>query len=133
MIKHEDNKHNCQLCTHEFLGRCGIGIRNDVSMENEPCDNYHFGGTDERLKEIEGDSVFRHCTFTSVWDGGDEVTTNAVVNLYTKEVIPEKVDPDEIGYECEILEKEFVTMDDGTIHTVSPKNEMTENTEFWYQ
>ena len=94
---------------------------------------YHFGGADERLKEIEGDEVFRYCTLTSVWDGGDEVTTNAVVNLHTKEVMPEQVDPDEIGYECDILEKEFITMDDGTVHAVSSKDEMTEGTEFWYK
>jgi hypothetical protein len=48
------NKHNCQLCKNEFLGRClGKEYGKDVSLNNEPCDEYKFGGTEERLHEIE--------------------------------------------------------------------------------
>lgn len=53
-ITHEMNKHNCQLCQLEYLGRCFGKYRGkDVSVENEPCEDYKFGGTEERLLEIE--------------------------------------------------------------------------------
>ena len=53
-ISHEMNKHNCQLCKHEFCGCClGKKYGEDVSLDNEPCDEYEFGGTEERLHEIE--------------------------------------------------------------------------------
>ena len=51
-ITHEMNKHNCQLCNYEFLGRC-MKYGEDVSRDNEPCDEYEFAGTEERLHEIE--------------------------------------------------------------------------------
>ena len=51
-ITHEMNKHNCQLCKYEFLGRC-LKNGEDVSWDNEPCDEYEFAGTKERLQEIE--------------------------------------------------------------------------------
>ena len=45
--------HNCQLCKKEWLGRCfGNHYGQDVSMNNEPCAGYEFGGTAERLQEI---------------------------------------------------------------------------------
>lgn len=54
-ISHEMNKHNCQLCVNEYLGRCWYtsNYGKDVSTENEPCSHYEFGSTEERLKEIE--------------------------------------------------------------------------------
>lgn len=54
-ISREQNKHNCQLCKSEWLGRC-FNARNhgkDVSIDNEPCESYEFDGTPERLAEIE--------------------------------------------------------------------------------
>lgn len=48
------NMHNCQLCRKEWLGRCfGKKYGKDVSVDNEPCKCYEFGGSEERLKEIE--------------------------------------------------------------------------------
>lgn len=46
--------HNCHLCKKEWLGRCfGKYHGKDVSVEDTPvCDEYVFGGTEERLKEI---------------------------------------------------------------------------------
>lgn len=53
-ITHDMNKHNCQLCKFEWLGRCmGQHYGADVSVDNEPCAYYVFGGSEERLKEIE--------------------------------------------------------------------------------
>lgn len=38
----------------EWLGRCfGKKYGKDVSVDNEPCKCYEFGGSEERLKEIE--------------------------------------------------------------------------------
>ena len=52
------NRHNCQLCKYEFLGRCLYenNYGKDVSLENEPCSNYKFAGSPERLKEIESNN-----------------------------------------------------------------------------
>lgn len=53
-ITPEQNKHNCQLCRKEWLGRCfGKKYGEDVSGNNQPCECYEFGGTQERLAEIE--------------------------------------------------------------------------------
>lgn len=53
-ITKEMNMHNCQLCRKEWLGRCfGKKYEKDVSVDNEPCKYYEFGGSEERLKEIE--------------------------------------------------------------------------------
>ena len=54
-MKIKKKGHNCQLCKNEFRGRCFCvkyyGM--DVSVENTPvCEQYHFNGTPERLKEI---------------------------------------------------------------------------------
>ncbi len=47
--------HNCHLCKKEWLGRCfGKHYGKDVSVDDTPvCDEYEFGGSAERLKEIE--------------------------------------------------------------------------------
>ena len=53
-ITKEMNMHNCQLFRKEWLGRCfGKKYGKDVSVDNEPCKCYEFGGSEERLKEIE--------------------------------------------------------------------------------
>ena len=48
--------HNCHLCKKEWLGRC-FGLKHygkDVSLDDEPvCEEYEFGGSVERLREIE--------------------------------------------------------------------------------
>lgn len=49
-IKPEDNKHNCQLCKTEWLGRC-LNNGNDVSVKNKPCQFYVFAGTKEKLEK----------------------------------------------------------------------------------
>lgn len=70
--------------------------------------------------------MIKEATFTSVWDGGIEITTNCKVNLETKEVFDiEKVDVDGL----EILEEEYVTID-GKQHSVS--NDKNGETEYWW-
>ena len=56
-ISPEENRHNCQLCEYEWLGRCfNKYCGKDVSMDNEPCEFYSFGGSEERLAEIEANN-----------------------------------------------------------------------------
>ncbi len=69
--------------------------------------------------------MIKNATFTSVWDGSYEVTTNCKVNTETKEVFDiEKVDID-----ADVLEYEYVTLD-GNEYSVSNDNE---DTDFWYE
>lgn len=48
-------EHNCHLCVYEWLGRCfGKYYGKDVSVDDTPvCEFYLYGGSEERLKEIE--------------------------------------------------------------------------------
>jgi hypothetical protein len=70
--------------------------------------------------------MIKNATFTSVWDGGYEVTTNCKVNTETKEVFD--VEIAEVDDSLDILEAEFVTID-GVDYPVS--NDCT--TDYWYE
>ena len=50
-------EHNCHLCKKEWLGRCfGKYHGKDVSVNDMPiCEEYVYGGSEEYLKEIEGE------------------------------------------------------------------------------
>ena len=70
--------------------------------------------------------MIKNATFTSVWDGGDEVTTNCKVNIETREVFDiERVEVDD---SFDVLDTEFVTID-GVDYSVS--NDDT--AEYWYR
>jgi len=59
----------------------------------------------------------KHCSFTSVWDSGSEITTPATYDPKTGEVTPEcssNADPDG----C--LEREYITLEDGEEIDVCP-------------
>ena len=58
--------------------------------------------------------MIKNGTFTSVWDGGYEVTTNCKVNMETKEVF----DIESVDVDVDILEEEYVTID-GVDYSVS--------------
>lgn len=69
--------------------------------------------------------MIKNATFTSVWDGGCEVTTNCKVNIKTKEIFDiEKVDID-----ADVLEYEYITLD-GNEYSVSHDKD---DTDFWYE
>lgn len=69
--------------------------------------------------------MIKDATFTSVWDGGYEVTTNCKVNMETKEIFD--IEMAEVDDNLDILEAEFVTID-GIDYAVSNDN----ITEYWY-
>ena len=74
------------------------------------------------------DNMIKSATFTSVWDGGFEITTNCKVNMETREVFDVEMAE---GTEDLVndLNYEYVTID-GENHFVSYNGE--EDTEFWY-
>lgn len=49
-------------------------------------------------------------TFTSIWDGDTEITTDAELDTETGEVTCESIDVDDMDLEC--LEREFFTDED---------------------
>ena len=57
-------------------------------------------------------------TFTSVWDGGFEVTTNAELNEVTGEVIAESVDVEDL--DLEYLDHEYFSDEDGNDWKICP-------------
>lgn len=68
----------------------------------------------------------KNALFTSIWDGGYEITSNCKVNLETKEIY----DIDLINMEgLSIFEGEYVTIE-GTEYSVSQGN--TDNPDFFY-
>lgn len=78
-ITKEMNMHNCQLCRKEWLGRCfGKKYGKDVSVDNEPCKCYEFGGSEERLKEIENNMK----QWFTVKIGGNIMKRDLVDELY---------------------------------------------------
>lgn len=68
--------------------------------------------------------MIKNATFTSVWDGGCEVTSNCKVNTETKEVFDIGV----IDIDMDILEEEYVTIDN-----VDYPVSRDEDTEYWYE
>lgn len=71
--------------------------------------------------------MIKSATFTSVWDGGYEITTNCKVNTETKEVFD--IEPS-IGTEDLVneLDCEYVTIDEEDF----PVSSDNEETEYWY-
>ena len=71
--------------------------------------------------------MIKNATFTSVWDGGYEVTTNCKANTETKEVFDiEMANIDGLNG-LDNLEYEYVTID-GVEYSVSND----EDTDYWY-
>lgn len=71
--------------------------------------------------------MVENATFTSVWDGGYEITTNCRVNTETKEVFDI-----EVSYETEglvdVLDYEYITIN-GKDYSVSNNSKVTE---YWH-
>lgn len=69
--------------------------------------------------------MIKNATFTSIWDGGYDVTTDCKVNTETKEAFDiEKVDI----FDVENLDSEHITVD-GEVYAVSTDKTYTE---YWY-
>ncbi|MBQ3543483.1 MAG: hypothetical protein IJA34_00600 [Lachnospiraceae bacterium] len=72
--------------------------------------------------------MIKNATFTSVWDGGYEITTDCKVNTETKEVFDIEIS---VGTENLVneLDYEYITLD-GEDYSVSNDSE---NTQYWYE
>lgn len=53
--------------------------------------------------------MIKNATFTSVWDGGYEITSGCKVNTETKEVFD--IETIDVGDDLDVLEFEFITVD----------------------
>ena len=75
--------------------------------------------------------MIKNATFTSVWDGGYEVTTNCKVNMETREVFD--IELAEVDESLDILEKEYVVIDDVEYPVFQLSDITEEDNEFWYE
>ena len=69
--------------------------------------------------------MIKEATFTSVWDGGHEVTTACKVDMKSKEVFA--IETVFVG-EVDTLERQYITID-GVDYPVSDD---CDETDFWY-
>lgn len=73
--------------------------------------------------------MIKNATFTSVWDGGYEVTTNCKVDMETREVFD--IEMREVDESLEHLDNEYITID-GEDFDVFSVDEV-EDANFWYE
>ena len=73
--------------------------------------------------------MIKNATFTSVWDGGYEVTTNCKVDMETREVFDIKMR--EVDESLEHLDNEYVTIDGENFDVFSVDE--VEDANFWYE
>lgn len=77
--------------------------------------------------------MIKNATFTSVWDGGYEVTTNCKVDMETRAVFDIEVS---VGIEDFVneLDYEYITLD-GKNYAVLNANEEDDidKSDFWYE
>ena len=75
--------------------------------------------------------MIKNAKITSVWDGGYEITTNCKVNMETKEVFD--IELAEVDESLDILEKEYVVIDDVEYPVFQLSDITEEDNEFWYE
>lgn len=87
---------------------------------------------DDISKQVAGGSVVKSATFTSVWDGGYEVSSNCKVNMETHEVFDIEISSDGQGF-IEMLDYEYITVDgkDYSVFDTSEYNDISPS-DFWY-
>ena len=78
--------------------------------------------------------MIKNGTFTSVWDGGYEVTTDCKVNMETREVFDIKVNDnlDEIEG-LNSLDYEYITVDGEEFDVLNKDLNDVGVTDFWYE
>ena len=75
--------------------------------------------------------MIKNAKFTSVWDSDYEVTTDCKVNMETKEVFD--IELAEVDESLDILEKEYVVIDDVEYPVFQLSDITEEDNEFWYE
>ena len=77
--------------------------------------------------------MIRNATFTSVWDGGYEVTTNCKVNMETREVYDIEINHDENIEGLNELDCEYITIDGEDFDVLNKDEYEIEDGNFWYE
>lgn len=75
--------------------------------------------------------MIKNATFTSVWNGGYEVTTNCKVDMETREVFDIEVNDSDNIEKLNELDREYITID-GEEFGVFSVDEV-EDGNFWYE
>ena len=73
--------------------------------------------------------MIKNATFTSVWDGGYEVTTNCKVDMETREVFD--IEMREVDESLEHLDNEYITINEESFDVFSVDE--VEDANFWYR
>lgn len=108
----------CDTCARfadDFEAALAYGQIRGVICKRKPEDMPQEPKTPVKAK----DSDFVHCLYVSRWDGGNEVETEGRFNPKTFEV--ESLESVEDDGEMEILEDEYIILDDGDELPVCPE------------
>lgn len=91
------------------------GIKKIFDELSDYAEEFIIGYLESRCAcKVSKEGVIKEAEFTSVWNGGYEITTPCKVNTVTREIISiEKTDiyVDDNGDDLEILDEEYVTVD----------------------
>lgn len=78
--------------------------------------------------------MIKNATFTSVWDGGYEVTTNCKVDMETREVFDVEVNDNADDIEgLNNLDYEYITIDGEEFDVINKDLNDVDVTDFWYE
>lgn len=77
--------------------------------------------------------MIKNATFTSVWDGGYEVTTDCKVNMETREVFDVKINNDDDIEGLNSLDYEYITVDGEEFDVLNKDLNDVGVADFWYE
>lgn len=77
--------------------------------------------------------MIKNAKFTSVWDGGYEVTTDCKVNMETREVFDIEINNDDNIEELNSLNYEYITIDGEEFDVLNKDLNDVGVTDFWYE
>lgn len=78
--------------------------------------------------------MIKNATFTSVWDGGYEVTTNCKVDMEIREVFDVEVNDNADDIEgLNNLDYEYITIDGEEFDVINKDLNDVGVTDFWYE
>lgn len=78
--------------------------------------------------------MIKNATFTSVWDGGYEITTNCKVDMETRKVFDIEVNDNADDIEAlNNLDYEYITIDGEEFDVINKDLNDVGVTDFWYE
>lgn len=116
------------------------GIAKIFDELSDYADEFIIGYLEAKCEyKVSKEDVIKEATFTSVWNGGYEITTSCKVNTVTREIFDIKIVDtltDDEGDELEILDREYVTVDGVEYCAKSVCSEIdgwNQNKDYWYK